>query len=78
MKTLCLNSKNIVEGSKNSQLLYNFPSGSIHLDQGDQLALSSVSMYNSVLNITAALDNNSYTYYWIDGTANTVTMPDGF
>ena len=78
MRTLALSSKNIIEGTNNSQLQFNFPSGSIQLHQGDQLALSSISMYNSVFNITAALNNNSYTYYWIDGTANTVTMPDGY
>jgi len=78
MRTLALNSKNIVEGSNNSQLQYNFPSGSIQLHEGDQLALSSVSMYNSVFNITSTLQNNSYTYYWIDGSSNTVTMPNGF
>ena len=78
MRTLALSSKNIIEGTNNSQLQFNFPSGSIQLHQGDQLALSSISMYNSVFNITVALGNNSYTYYWIDGTANTVTMADGF
>jgi hypothetical protein len=78
MRTLCLNSKNIVEGSNNSQLQYNFPSGSIELKEGDQLALSSVSMYNSVFNITSTLQNNSYTYKWIDGSSNTVTMPNGY
>ena len=78
MRTLALSSKNIIEGTNNSQLQFNFPSGSIQLHQGDQLALSSISMYNSVFNITAALKNNSYTYYWIDGTSNIVTMPDGY
>ena len=78
MRTLALNSKNIVEGTGNSQLQYNFPSGSITLNDGDQLALSSVSMYNSVYNFTSALGNNSFAYTWIDGTETVVTIPDSF
>ena len=78
MKTLSLNSGNIVPGTNNSQLQYNFPSGSIVPNEGDQIALSSILMYNSVFNFTAALQNNSFTYYWIDGTPNTVTITDGF
>ena len=78
MRTLALNSKNIIAGTGNSQLQYNFPSGSIVINEGDQLALSSVSMYNSVYNFTAALNNNTFDYTWIDGTVTTVTIPDSF
>ena len=78
MRTLALNSKNIIAGTGNSQLQYNFPSGSIVINEGDQLALSSVSMYNSVYNFTAALNNNTFSYTWIDGTDVTVTIPDSF
>ena len=78
MRTLSLNSKNIVEGTNNSQLTYQFPSGSIELHEGDQLALSSVSMYNSVYNFTAALGNNTFSYVWIDGSLNPITIQDGF
>ena len=78
MRTLALNSKNIIEGSGNSQLKYSFPSGSITLNEGDQLALSSVSMYNSVFNITAALGNNTFKYTWVDASVKTVTIVDGY
>ena len=78
MRTLALNSKNIVDGTNNSQLQYNFPSGSIQINEGDQLALSSISMYNSVFNVTAALKNNTYSYIWIDGSVNEVKMVDGY
>jgi hypothetical protein len=78
MRTLALNSKNIIDGTGNSQLQYNFPSGSIVINEGDQLALASVSMYNSVYNFTSALNNNTFTYTWIDGTVTTVTIPDSF
>jgi hypothetical protein len=78
MRTLALNSKNIIEGTGNSQLRYDFPAGSITLTEGDQVALSSVSMYNSVFNITAALGNNTLKYTWVDGSVKTVTIIDGF
>jgi hypothetical protein len=67
-----------VEASGNSQLTYQFPAGAINLEQGDQLALSSVSMYNSVFNITAAQLNNTFKYTWVDGSVKTVTITDGF
>ena len=78
MRTLALNSKNIIAGTGNRQLQYNFPSGSITFNDGDQLALSTVSMYNSVYNFTSALDNNTFAYTWIDGTETVVTIPDSF
>ena len=78
MRTLALNSKNIIEGTNNSQLRYDFPAGSITLNEGDQVALSSVSMYNSVFNITAALGNNTFKYTWVDASVKTVTIIDGF
>jgi hypothetical protein len=78
MRTLSLTTRNIVEGTNNSQLTFQFPAGAITLHEGDQLALSSVSMYNSVFNITAALNNNSFKYTWVDGSVKTVTITDGF
>ena len=78
MRTLVLNSQNIVAGTGNSQLTYQFPAGAISLEQGDQLALSSVSMYNSVFNISAAQNNNKFNYTWTDGTVVNVTITDGF
>jgi len=78
MRTRVLNSQNIVAGTNNSQLTYQFPAGAINIEQGDQLALSSVSMYNSVFNITAAQGNNTFKYTWVDGTVVTVTITDGF
>jgi len=78
MRTLCLNSKNIIAGTGNSQLQYNFPAGAITIEEGDQLALASVSMYNSVFNITSALSNNTFAYTWVDGSEKVVTITDGF
>ena len=78
MRTLILNSTNIVENTNNSQLQYNFPAGSIVLKPGDKVALASLQMYYSTFNLTAANGNNTFSYTWIDGTSNSVVFPDGF
>jgi hypothetical protein len=78
MRTLILTSNNIVAGSNNAQLLYQFPAGSINLEKGQKVALQSLTMYNSIFNLTALNKNNSFSYIWVDGTTNAVTIPDGY
>jgi len=78
MRTLILNSSNIVEGTNNSVLSYEFAGGNINLKKGQKVALASLQMYYSTFNITQANRNNSYSYVWMDGTTNVVLMPDGF
>jgi hypothetical protein len=78
MRTIILTSNNIVAGSNNSQLLYKFPAGSINLVKGQKVALQSLTMYNSIFNITSLNQNNSFSYIWVDGTTNTVNIPDGY
>ena len=87
MRTLILNSTNIVANTDNSQLQYNFPAGSIVLNPGDKVALASLQMYYSTFNITAANGNNKFSYTWIDGitypvgtgtSSTSETIPDGF
>lgn len=78
MRTLILNSSNIVEGTNNSILEYDFVGGNINLKKGQKVALASIQMYYSTFNITALNNNNSFSYIWVDNTVNTVTMPDGF
>jgi len=87
MRTLILNSSNIVEDSNNSVLEYNFPAGGITLIEGDKIALASLQMYYSTFNITTANGNNQFSYTWIDGTTFPVgtgtsntseTIPNGF
>lgn len=77
MKTLILNSANILPNTNNSNLVYRFPT-SLVLKQGQKLALTSFSMYYSTFNITAAYGNNVLQYIWVDGSVNTITIPDGF
>ena len=78
MRTLILNSSNIIAGSNNSALIYRFPSGSITLHKGQKLALASLTMYYSTFNITASQNNNAFNYVWVDGSVNQVLFPDGF
>jgi hypothetical protein len=74
VKTLVLNSSNIVAGTSNSVLRYNFPQGGVYLSD-ETIAVQQISLYNSVFNISASLDNNVFSYIWVDGTTNTITMP---
>lgn len=82
MKTLIINSNNVISNSYNDTYTYKFPLGSIAF-KNDQVAVSQVNMYYSWPNITSGstggqYNNNSFGYYWIDGTLYTVTMPDGY
>jgi hypothetical protein len=78
MRTLILSSDNIVEGTNNSILSYEFAGGNINLKKGQKLALASLQMYYSTFNITALNNNNSFSYVWVDGTTNAVNIPNGF
>jgi hypothetical protein len=78
MRTLILNSDNIVAGTNNSVLSYEFAGGNINLKKGQKVALANLQMYYSTFNITAANNNNTFSYVWVDGTTHQVVMPDGF
>lgn len=77
--TIVLNQSNIVQGSNNSSLIYNFPN-SVKFSN-HQIAVQSVSMYYSWTNINSStLKNNTFSYSWIVGvtsTTYTITIPDG-
>lgn len=76
-KTLILNSSNIVPNSGNSIFLYNFPQGGLTF-KDDLIAVQQVSIYNSVFNITASNQNNSFSYIWVDGSVNVVNIPNSY
>jgi hypothetical protein len=78
MRTLILNSSDIVAGTNNSILQYNFSGGGVNLKKGQKIALASLQMYYSTFNITSANRNNSFSYVWVNGITYTVTVPDGF
>jgi hypothetical protein len=77
MRTLIVNNANV--SSDNATYTYKFPLGAQpEFKKGDQIALSTLSMYYSWPSITSTIGNNSFTYKWVDGTTNTVTLPDGY
>lgn len=78
MRTLILNSSNIVANTNNSVLKYNFPAGNVEFVKGQKIALANLSMYYSTFNITATYGNNKIGYKWVDNTEITITIPDGF
>jgi hypothetical protein len=78
MKTLILTSRNIVSGSDNTTLEYNFPGGGINIDPGTTIALSSITQYYSTPNISISYNNNTFAYKWVDGVTYPVVVTDGF
>ena len=78
MNTIILNSSNVVSGTNNSTLTYNFPN-SILFDN-HEIAVHSINMYYSWCNISSALGNNTFSYVWINGSTpstTTIIIPDG-
>ena len=73
---LFLNTKNSVNGSNVFQ--YTFPNG-FELPQGSEIAINSVNIPYSWINVSSTLGNNTFSYY-ISGnaTAYTVTLSNGF
>jgi hypothetical protein len=67
MRTLVLNTSNLVPDGQNNKFVYKFPN-SVQFTQ-NYLAFASCSIYYSWFNITQALGNNTLTY--------TIVVPDG-
>ena len=79
---LVLNNTNVV-GNYNTELVYQFISGTFHIPENSRMCLSSLTMPYSWFNINSALYNNasfSYIWYYGNGTAKTynVVIPNGF
>jgi hypothetical protein len=77
MKTLILNSSNIVQDGTNSKFVYQFPQGG-YIFKDDLIAVNSISQYFSSFNISTTYQNNSFSYIWVDGTTNAVSIPNGY
>lgn len=79
MKTIVMNSSNLVNNGQNNQMVYRFPNSVLFKDA--QLAFVSCSMYYSWYNVASTLSNNTFSYNWINGagvaTTYTLTVPDG-
>ena len=74
MRTIALSSKDIQVDSGNSTLHYTFPSNVMFNNQ--EIALSSLTFYSSIFNISSALNNHQVQYIW-DGITYTITFDDG-
>ena len=79
MRTLILNSTNLVADGNNNRLVYNFPNSVKFTDS--YVALSSLQMFYSWNNISVALGNTSLQYVWFDaggvGTTYTIDIAPG-
>ena len=79
MRTIVMNTNNIVPDGQNNKLVYKFPN-SVQF-KGNSIAVSSVSMYYSWFNIASIYTNNTFTINWVlptgVNTLYTVTIPDG-
>ena len=76
MFIIVLNQSNIVQNGLNSTLVYKFPNSIKLTDK--YIAVSSINMFYSWFNITAALGNNVLYFQWDSaGPVSTITIPDG-
>ena len=80
---LVLNSKNLVPNIASQNVFqYNFPAGSFTVPEGATMTINQVTVPYSWRNCTAALGNNTFSYYLPNSsnvqTAYTVTLADGF
>jgi hypothetical protein len=60
MRTIVLNSNNLVQDGQNNKLVYNFPN-SVQF-KNTYVAVQSASLYYSWYNISSALGNNTYQF----------------
>lgn len=85
MRTLIINSNNVVANGFNDTYRYNFPVGAVEF-KNDAVAVASVNMYYSWFNITSSstgsqYNNNTFQYTWPSSTGttlHTVVIPDGY
>jgi hypothetical protein len=78
MRTIVLNTSNLVPDGQNNKMVYRFPGSVVFKDS--YVALSQVNMYYSWYNISVALNNNTLQYTWVVAgttTTYTITIPDG-
>lgn len=79
MRTLILNSTNLINDGQNNKLVYKFPNSVIFKDS--YISLSQAQIYYSWFNITAEYQNNIFQYIWINNlgvqVTYTIIIPDG-
>ena len=78
MRTIVLNTNNLVQDGQNNKMVYKFPNSVVF--KNNSIAVSSITMYYSWNSISASQNNNIFTYTWTAGgttTTYTMTIPDG-
>jgi len=79
MRTLIVNSLNIIQDGQNNKLVYRFPNSVQFKDS--YISLAQAQLYYSWFNITSEYQNNIIQYVWRNGagvsTTYTITIPDG-
>ena len=78
MFVIVMNGTNLVQDGQNNKLIYKFPNSVVLKDK--YIAVSSISMFYSWFNITAAEGNNTFSYVWttgVNGIEYIITIPDG-
>lgn len=75
MSLIVLNSTNVTN-SNNNRYTITF-AGSKNFD-GLEIALVNASLFYSNFNFTSALQNNYFSYIWVDSTVNVVSIPDSY
>ena len=79
MRTLILNTTNIIPDGQNNKFVYRFPNSVQFKD--NYIAFAQATMYYSWFNITSTYRNNVFSYNWINGagvaTTYTIIVPDG-
>ena len=79
MRTLILNSTNIIQDGQNNKLVYKFPNSVIFKDS--YISMSQAQIYYSWFNITSDYGNNTFQYIWINNLGVYITynivIPDG-
>lgn len=66
VKSVIINSSNLLDTYYHNTFRYTFPQGSIILQDGDQVGLASISVPYSWYNISTYYDNRTYRIYWFD------------
>lgn len=81
MYNIIVNSSN-VSSPLNNTYTYQFKQGSVAIEEGSQMMISSFVIPYSWYNISAKYNNNTLKFYWPTGASAyntyTVTIPDGF
>lgn len=82
MKNVIFTASNLnTSSSFNNVYTSKFPSGSVAF-KDESVSLCELTIYNSFYNITSSstgsrYNNNTFQYIWVDGSVNSVVIPDG-